>query len=121
MTEARSATVLDRYINPLAIHEAKLYCLPQEWFDDAVSNANEGGLTQRLNEKLHRLFVGLILAYVVIGSFRPVMDNVDLGWHVAPGRWMVAHAAIYRQDAINYATLNQPVVDEYPLFQVVLC
>jgi hypothetical protein len=85
-----------------------------------VSNDDPGDLPQRLNEKLHRLFVVLIVAYVVTTSFRPVMDNVDVGWHVAQGRWMVANAAIYREDAINYATLHQPVIDEYPIFQVVL-
>ena len=49
-----------------------------------------------------------------------MMDNVDLGWHVAQGRWMVQHLAIYRHDALNYPNLGHPVMDEYPLFQVVL-
>ena len=34
------------------------------------------------------------------------MDNVDLGWHVAQGRWMVHHLAIYRHDAFNYPNLE---------------
>ena len=49
-----------------------------------------------------------------------MMDNVDLGWHVAQGRWMVQHAAIYRRDLMNYPNLGRPAVNEYPLFQLVL-
>jgi hypothetical protein len=90
------------------------------WFDGAVPNGDDAGVAQRLNAKLHRLFAVLIVAYVVVNGFRPVMDNVDLGWHVAQGRWMVQHFAIYRHDAFNYPNLGHPVVDEYPLFQVVL-
>lgn len=88
------------------------------WFDGAV--ANEDDLAHRLNGKLHRLFVVLILAYVALSGFRPVMDNVDIGWHVAQGRWMVEHAAIYRHDVFNYPNLGHPVINEYPLFQVIL-
>lgn len=90
------------------------------WFDGAVPNGSDASLTERLNGKLHPFFVALILAYVVLSGFRPVMDNVDLGWHVAQGRWMVEHAAIYRHDVLNYPNLGHPVIDEYPLFQVVL-
>jgi hypothetical protein len=77
-------------------------------------------LAERLQGKLCRIALFLALVYLVAGSFGPVMDNVDLGWHVAQGRWMVEHRAIYRQDVMNYPNLNRPLVDEYPLFQVVL-
>ena len=90
------------------------------WFDGAVSNGSEASLAERLNGKLHRLFVALILAWVVLAGFRPMMDNVDLGFGVAQGCWMVEHAAFYRQDALNYPNLGHGVIDEYPLFQVVL-
>ena len=89
-------------------------------FHGAVSNASESTLLERLNTKLFQLVVALIVTWVVIASFRPVMDNVDLGWHIAQGRWMVEHAAIYWQDAFNYPNLGHAVIDEYPLFQVVL-
>jgi tetratricopeptide (TPR) repeat protein len=77
-------------------------------------------LAQRLNGKLHRLFVVLILAYVVLSGFAPMMNQVDLGWQVAQGRWMVRHAAPYSQDAFNYPDLGHPVINEYPLFELVL-
>jgi tetratricopeptide (TPR) repeat protein len=48
------------------------------------------------------------------------MDNVDIGWHVAQGRWMVEHGAVYRYDVFNYPNLGHAVIDEYPLFQVIL-
>ena len=94
-----------------------LYGLPSEWFDGAVLNA---GLFERLNSKLCRVALLLFPLLVLLGSFRPVMDNVDLGWHVAQGRWMVQHAAVYQHDVFSYANLGRPVIDEYPLFQLVL-
>ena len=71
------------------------------------------------NGKLHHLSSFLVLAYVVLNCFRPMMDSVDIGWHVAQGRWMVEHGAIYRQDVFNYPNLGHPAINEYPLFQVV--
>jgi len=85
-----------------------------------VLKENETSLAHRLNGKLHRLFVVLILAFVVVSGFQPVMNNVDIGWHVAQGRWMVQHGAIYRQDVLDYPNLGHAVIDEYPLFQVML-
>jgi tetratricopeptide (TPR) repeat protein len=79
-----------------------------------------GSLAESLNGKLHRLFVALVLAWVALNGFRPVMNNVDLGWHVAQGRWMTQHAAIYARDVMNYPNLGHRAVNEYPLFQVVL-
>ncbi len=85
-----------------------------------MSNGSEATLGERLNGKLHRLFVALVLLWVILGGFRPMMDNVDLGWHVAQGRWMVEHAAFYREDVLNYPNFGHAVINEYPLFQVVL-
>jgi hypothetical protein len=89
-------------------------------FHDAVSNERDVTLAQRLNGKLSHLGVLLVLAYFILGSFRPMLDNVDLGWHVAQGRWMVEHGAIYRHDVLNYPTFGRPLVNEYPVFQLVL-
>jgi hypothetical protein len=77
-------------------------------------------LAERLNGKLYRLALALMVAYVVVISFGPVMDNVDLGWQVAQGQWMVQHAAPYSHDVLNYPNLDRPVINEYPLFEVVL-
>ncbi len=77
-------------------------------------------LAERLNGKLHRLFVVLIIAYVVLSSFAPMMNQVDLGWQVAQGRWMFRHAAPYSHDAFNYPNLGHPDINEYPLFELVL-
>jgi tetratricopeptide (TPR) repeat protein len=85
-----------------------------------VSSENETNFAQSLNGKLHRLFLLLIIAFVVLSSFRPPMDNVDIGWHVAQGRWMVEHGAIYRHDVFNYPNMGHEAIDEYPIFQVVL-
>ncbi|MCE0483273.1 MAG: hypothetical protein LV479_03430 [Methylacidiphilales bacterium] len=85
-----------------------------------MPNGSDDSLLERLNEKLSALFAALILAYVIFAGFRPVMDNVDLGWHVAQGRWMVEHSTLYRHDVFNYPNLGHPVIDEYPAFQVPL-
>jgi len=87
---------------------------------DAENQGNGSDLNERLNTKLRTLFIVLVLAWAIIGCFRPMMDNVDLGWHVAQGRWILKHAAFYRQDVLNYPNLGHSVIDEYPLFQVVL-
>ena len=83
-------------------------------------NGSQPGVAQRLNSKLHRLFLGLLFAVVILNGFRPMLDQVDLGWHIAQGRWMAHHLAFYRADAFNYSNLGQPVVDEYPVFQLIL-
>jgi hypothetical protein len=74
----------------------------------------------RLCDKLRRLAALLFVGYALVAGFAPVMDNVDLGWHVAQGRWMVQHAAFYNHDVFNYPNLGHAVIDEYPLFQLVL-
>jgi len=83
----------------------------------AVTKENLAG---RLNGKLHRLFVALLILYVALTGFAPMMNQVDLGWQVAQGRWIVQHAAPYYHDAFNYPNLGRPVIDEYPLFEIVL-
>ena len=77
-------------------------------------------VAQRLNLRLHGIFIALVLLVAVLGCFGPMLDNVDVGWHVAQGRWMVHHLAFYRADVLNYPTAGQPVVDEYPFFQLAL-
>jgi len=74
----------------------------------------------RLTAKLHFIAALLFVVYAMCAGFAPVMDNVDLGWHVAQGRWMVQHLAFYSHDAFNYPNLGHAIIDEYPLFQVVL-
>ena len=74
----------------------------------------------RLSDKLRLIAALVFLFYALVTGFAPVMDNVDLGWHVAQGRWMFQHFAFYRQDVFNYPNLGHAVIDEYPLFQIVL-
>ena len=99
------------------VQNRRLYCPAQGWFDGAVPNES---LAERLNGKLHRLFFALLLVFVTLGGFAPMMNQVDLGWQVAQGRWMVEHGAIYSHDAFNYPNLGHHVINEYPLFELVL-
>jgi hypothetical protein len=77
-------------------------------------------LAERLNGKLYQLFTALVLAYVVVSGFAPMLNQVDLGFQVAQGRWMVQHEAAYRHDVFNYPNLDHPVINEYSLFEIVL-
>jgi hypothetical protein len=77
-------------------------------------------VAQRWNTRLHRVFLALLFLVVILNAFRPMLDQVDLGWHVAQGRWMVHHLAFYRSDELNYPTAHRHVVDEYPFFQLPL-
>jgi hypothetical protein len=95
----------------------ELYCRPQGWFDGAVP---KNSLVERLSEKLYQLFVVFILSYVAMSSFAPMMNQVDLGWQVAQGRWMIQHGAPYSHDAFNYPNLGHPVINEYPFFEIFL-
>ncbi len=85
-----------------------------------MSNGSEVTAGESLNRKLHRLFDALILVWIVLAGFRPVMDNVDLGWHIAQGRWIVHHLSFYRYDLLNYPNFGHSIIHEYPLFQVIL-
>ena len=77
-------------------------------------------LAERLNGKLHRLFAVLMIVCAVLSSFVPMMNQNDLGWQVAQGRWMVQHGVIYSHDVFNYPNLGHPVINEYPFFELVL-
>jgi hypothetical protein len=95
----------------------ELYCFPQEWFDVAVANES---FAERLSGKLYRVFVALLVAYMVLTCFAPMMNQVDLGWQVAQGKWIVQHAAPYSYDVFNYPNLGHAVINEYSLFEIVL-
>ena len=75
---------------------------------------------ERLSGKLYRVFVVLLVAYVVLSSFGPMMNQVDLGWQVAQGKWIVHHAAPYSRDVFNYPNQGHAVINEYSLFEIVL-
>ena len=77
-------------------------------------------LAERLNGKFVRIFFVAIFFYVVASGFAPMLNQVDLGWQVAQGRWIVQHFAAYRQDVFNYPNLGRPVINEYPFFEIVL-
>jgi len=77
-------------------------------------------LAERLNGKLHRVCVILLFVYVALSGFAPMMNQVDLGWQVAQGRWMAGHFAPYSHDTFNYPNLGHRVINEYPLFELIL-
>lgn len=60
----------------------------------------------------------LAAAGFVAGLF-PIFDG-DLFWHLASGRWIVAHGSVPRADPFRFGAEGLPWVDHEWLFQVVL-
>ena len=51
-------------------------------------------------------------------AFRQI-DSVDIGLHLAPGRWILTHLSFPQQDFFTYTVSGNPYVDTYWLYQVV--
>jgi tetratricopeptide (TPR) repeat protein len=62
--------------------------------------------------------VGAIaVVYAFLAGFHTLQD-VDLGWQLATGRWVMAHHHIFSTDVFSYTAAGQPWV--YPVFSGVL-
>ena len=46
------------------------------------------------------------------------LSNYDIWWHLAAGRWMVAHRAIARHEAFSFTAAGRPWIDHEWLFQL---
>jgi tetratricopeptide (TPR) repeat protein len=77
----------------------------------------------RSKEKLrpHELAACLLAAtaiiYAVLAGLHTLQD-LDLGWQLATGRWVVQHRDIFSTDVFSYAAFGQPWI--YPAFSGVL-
>jgi len=46
--------------------------------------------------------------------------NTSIGWHLASGRWMLAHGRVLRADPFTFTAFGAPWVDHEWLFQIVV-
>jgi Tfp pilus assembly protein PilF len=63
------------------------------------------------------VLVGLALVYAFLSGFHTVFD-LDMGWHLATGRYVVQHHAIPRTDVLSYTSPGAEWI--YPPFAGVL-
>lgn len=66
------------------------------------------------------LFGVTLAAGMALYGWIPHVMNVDLGWHLAQGRWMFEHGQIYQQDMFNYSNFGRPFVQEYAFYQALV-
>src|SRR5947209_1637027 len=56
--------------------------------------------------------VALALVYAFLAGFHTLQD-FDLGWQVATGRWVVQHHSVFSADVFSYTSSAQPWI--YPV------
>ncbi len=77
-------------------------------------------LLSRALNLLPKIFAALVLVFAILQGLAPQITFVDIGWHLMQGEWKLQHGASLRADWFNYPTYGQPLVDEYPFYQLVL-
>jgi hypothetical protein len=66
------------------------------------------------------LFGLLIFSVTIFGLNRGMLNDPDVYWHIATGRWMVAEHAFPRYDIFSHTALGQPWVSLEWLAQILL-
>ncbi|MEZ0297703.1 MAG: tetratricopeptide repeat protein [Candidatus Methylacidiphilales bacterium] len=66
------------------------------------------------------MFTVALCSFVVLYTFVPQVGTNDMGWHITQGRWMWANGAALGTDIFNYPNAGNPLVNEYPLFQLII-
>ena len=61
---------------------------------------------------------GVALAYAFLAGFHTVQD-FDLGWQLASGRWALQHHQIFSTDVFSYTARGAPWI--YPVLSGILC
>lgn len=63
------------------------------------------------------IVLGIVLVYALLAGLHTVQD-FDLGWQLATGRWIVQHHTFFSTDVFSYTAAGQPWI--YPPFSGVL-
>ena len=56
------------------------------------------------------LFVAVLLIPAVLGSSKTIFNDGDVSWHIATGRWILAHHAIPHTDPFSFTWAGKPWV-----------
>lgn len=86
----------------------------------ATLTARFAPVLARAQTVLTALFEPLVYVCLACYGFAPQLAAADLGWHLAQADWMLTHGAFLRHDVFNYINLNAPLINEYPLYQVII-
>src|SRR5207237_10166253 len=65
----------------------------------------------------HALWLALVLVLAAVFAWR-TETSLDLGFHVATGRWIAAHHAWPRLDPFPYTLADRAYIDLHGLFQL---
>src|ERR1700759_3402162 len=79
--------------------------------DTAAAEAAESpGPVQAERGSLIALMLALVLIPAVLGSSKTIFNDGDVSWHIATGRWILAHHAIPRTDPFSFTWFGKPWV-----------
>jgi len=78
---------------------------------------NQHALHFHLAGNASSVVAAIAIVYAFLAGFHTLQD-VDLGWQLATGRWVIAHHHIFSTDVFSYTAAGQPWV--YPVFSGVL-
>jgi len=70
-------------------------------------------------ECLDRVLVWLVIAVAAVLAFRRIGD-FDTWWHLASGRWIVAHGTIPHHDTLSFTVPDHPWINLQWLFDVMI-
>src|SRR5512142_1291646 len=56
------------------------------------------------------LFIAVLLIPAVLGSSTMIFNDGDVSWHIATGRWILAHHAIPHTDPFSFTWAGKPWV-----------
>ena len=56
------------------------------------------------------LFIAVLLIPAVLGSSKMIFNDGDVSWHLATGRWILAHHSIPHTDPFSFTWAGKPWV-----------
>jgi len=78
---------------------------------------------ERRNDERARFLVLWVIP-IVVGALtafaRPILNDGDTFWHIAAGRWMIAHAAVPPTDPFSFTFVGRPWITHEWLTEVMM-
>jgi hypothetical protein len=77
------------------------------------------GSIDAVTRQLERLLPLLVVAVACVFALRR-LDDFDVWWHLAAGRWIVGHRAVPHADTLSYMSAGRPWINLQWLYEVLL-
>src|ERR1700676_1991748 len=90
--------------------------LPNATYQFKLSRLSELNLRSKANY-VSGILVGVALVYALLAGFHTLQD-FDLGWQLASGRWVAQHRLIFSTDVFSYTAHGVPWI--YPVLSGIL-